>query len=149
MSGWKALLAAATIGLALATPAGADSGILDGVDLESSDIVGKCTYNGRTDSGNALQFVFGGAAVVAVTNTTPPDVLAVTCDLISPAQDIPGEEPTLRASLTCQPGPGACVTSPGLAGPWPMRPVLICISGYTITGSAVTPLPGACNTAPL
>ena len=114
---------------------------------EVPEVAGRCAYAGSTGADATMRFVFGGSAIVPP-GIDPPDVVVVTCELVSPAQGIPGEVPEQRASVTCEPGP-VCAIPPGVAGPWPMRPVFVCATGFAVFGSEVEDLAPACTDDPV
>ena len=134
------LIAAATVVGALAAPALAGSRQQGSIQAGSQGVIGKCTYHGSTTLSGELTFRFGGVAVASSEETTPPPLSSASCTLISPAQGLAGEQPELRASTACPQGL-PCTTPIGLAGPWPVRPVKICIEGPDI--------PFSCSDTPL
>lgn len=151
MRPWQVRLLTVATGLALASPATAGDSVSGAALLASDDVVGKCTYAGFTHPSGGAEYVFGGTATGTAAGGSPPALVAMTCTLVSPAQGIPGEQPELRASTTCHPGP-VCSVPPGTAGPWPLRPVLICVSGSVAFGPAdpvVEEIPATCTAAPL
>ena len=99
-------------------------------------VAGDCNVNGeRRHDGSGMSYTFGGEAVATSTSQSQPEVTAVKCTLISPAQGIPGERPTLtRESLDVACPGAACSTGYlGFSG-WPIRPVKICITGFAVFG---------------
>lgn len=121
----RLLLAATAIGMSftLTTPAHADAIVND----LAGTVTGRCTYAGATVSGG-MQFVFGGAATAITGDPAQPQTV-IYCSLVSEAQGLPGELPTLVASFTnsC---PGGSCAGVGTSEVWPMRPVEICVAAF-------------------
>lgn len=107
-------------------------------DAGSEDVAGWCTFTGTTTPTGELQFAYGGRAVASSTGARVPDTTVVTCTLESPAQGLPGEQPTLTQSITVA-SPGATAAAADTTPPWPVRPVRVCVSGYAVF-DPVTPV---------
>jgi hypothetical protein len=79
-----------------------------------------------------MQYQLGG--VIASSSTSQsPEFIAIRCALISPAQGLPGERPTLTAEFEAE-CPGSMCAGANTVTDWPVRPVVICISGYARFG---------------
>jgi hypothetical protein len=103
------------------------------VTVSAEQVSGVCSFTGQTTLTGQRQYHFGGQAVASSASQSQPELTVVKCTLISPAQGLPGERPTLVAEfeIGC-PGP-VCVTASTVTN-WPVRPVVICISGYARFG---------------
>ena len=99
-------------------------------------VAGRCTYSGQTSpTGATTQYEFGGEAVSSSTSQSQPELTAIQCRLVSEAQGIPGERPTLTADSPSVACPGlACATGGTPVLGWPVRPVKICITGFAVFG---------------
>ena len=116
----------------------------------AEQVAGWCRVTGQTSlNGATMRYEFGGEAVASSTSQSQPEVTSIQCELISPAQGIPGERPTLSAkspSAACPgpvcntgsvethcPGP-VCVSGDVVVSGWPVRPVKACITGFAVFG---------------
>ena len=149
MSVRKSLVAAASAlaALAFAMPAEAEEGFgvtsaFAGMISSTSGaaaeefLAGRCSYTGQPSlTGANMQYEFGGEAASSSTSQSQPEVTAIQCRLVSPAQGIPGERPTLTADTPSVACPGAvCATGGVPVSGWPVRPVGICITGFAVFG---------------
>ena len=122
---------AAALSLALPSSADVYDDVVSAAAQGTEDVTGWCTFSGTTTPEGDLQFAYGGHAVATSTGARPPEATVITCTLESPAQGLPGEEPTKDASVSVA-GPGAVSAAAGTTPPWPVRPVRICVSGYAV-----------------
>ena len=166
----RKIVIAATIALACAAPAHAEEGAgvntqfagdiasttasLTGPNTNSigaENVAGQCTYTGQTTLTGQMQYQYAGEAAASSTSVSQPEVTDVKCTLISPAQGLPGEMPTLSTSFEALCPLAACVSAGTVSG-WPVRPVIVCVDGYSLFGP--TPVvrkdvPHACKTSTL
>jgi hypothetical protein len=149
----RKIVLVAAVALSLAAPANAEEGLgvntqFAGNIISSSEallpegtrrtpgaeqVSGQCTYTGQTTVSGQMQFQFGGEAAASSTSQSQPELTVVKCTLVSPAQGLPGERPTLTAEFEVGcPGP-VCATASTVTN-WPVRPVVVCISGKAAFG---------------
>ena len=104
--------------------------------IGDEQVAGRCTFTGQTSlSGATMQYEFAGEAVATSTSQSQPEVTAIKCTLVSPAQGIPGERPTLTFDSPDIACPGfACATGQVQISGWPVRPVKACITGFAVFG---------------
>lgn len=114
MSRWKVLLLLA----AAAYPAPAHA-------AAANEATARCTFAGVTTLAGQFEFVFGGTIVATATGTTQASSTTITCRLVSG---------TVSSATTRTCSTPACATV-GRAGPWPIRPVVICASGEAVYGN--------------
>ena len=146
------LLAAAAVALSFAVPAHAEEGLgvntqFAGVIVSQSEalvgpsassiaaelVVAMCSYTGQTTPTGTMQYQYAGEAVAISTSQSQPELTVVKCTLTSPAQGLPGEQPTLSTSFEAACPLAACVAAGTVTG-WPVRPVESCVDGYAIYG---------------
>ena len=144
------LLAAAAVALSFAPAAHADEvigirtryfGITvgsseqigPGIHIEGEQVTGACSYTGQTMLDGTLQFEYAGEAIATSATQSQPELTDVMCTLTSPAQGLPGEEPTRTASFEVACPLYACATASAVTG-WPVRPVQVCVDGWSIFG---------------
>lgn len=115
--------------LALALPV-----IPAGATPVADQVSGWCAYTGTMTADGRLAIAYGGYTVAnAAADGLPPAQTVVTCSVESPAQGLPGEEPTLRETVTVG-MPGATAVAAATTPPWPLRPVRVCVSGRAVFG---------------
>jgi hypothetical protein len=145
------ILATAAVALSFAVPAHADEPIgiatqFGGVVVSSSEVTvdihvdgdveavsGACTYAGQTTPDGLMQYEYGGWAASSSTSLSQPELTDVQCSLSSPAQGLPGELPTQTVSFEVACPLYTCATA-SLVPAWPVRPVVVCVDGYTVFG---------------
>jgi len=148
----RKVVAAAVVALAYAAPAYADdyhAGVsfdyVGTVFSASADVTvdvhtpgnqnvgAHCTFYGQTGLNGGFDFQYAGEAVSTSTSVIQPMLTDVKCTLISPAQGLPDEQPTLTASFEVACPLYACATA-STVSTWPQRPVIVCVDGYGIFG---------------
>lgn len=148
----RTLLAVVAAALALVAPARADEGLgvntqligavastCDSINAHGRSSLGGescgawCGYSGGTNATGGWDYEFSGAIVGVSATQSPPELADLKCTLMSPAQGLPGERPTLSASCEIALGSAASECWSGVVG-WPARPVVLCVDGYVIFG---------------
>ena len=128
MSQRRVLFAAAAIVATSLTPAVADDAASR---VGTQEVAGSCGYVGVTTLTGQIQYTFGGEARARSTDPTTiqPIGTRAICTLISPAQGLPGELPTISQTTETRMSGAVAVTPLAQTSPWPLRPVRICVSG--------------------
>lgn len=147
----RRIIAVTAVALTFAVPAHAEEGIgvnaqFAGSIFSSSEdpaqrgapgaeqVNGECYYYGQLNRQGLMTFEFGGQAVATSTSQSQPELTALECTITSPAQGLPGERPTLSISTGLIGCPGPVCAIGGTVDNWPVRPVVVCISGYAEFG---------------
>lgn len=149
----RKVIAAVAVVASFAVPAYAEEGI--GVNVQfagsvfssSEDVTarnknnpgaeqvnGECYYYGHLTPQGAMQYEFGGQAVATSTSQSQPELVVLECTLVSPAQGLAGERPTLTVKAGPIGCPGAACVIGGTVAGWPVRPVYVCIDGSATFG---------------
>ena len=99
--------------------------------IGSQELAGKCAYVGVTTLTGQIQFAFGGATESYSTEpaSIQPIGTRATCTIKSPPQGLPGELGLLTQVTDIRLSGAVAAAPPGMTPPWPLRPVLICVSG--------------------
>lgn len=92
----------------------------------ATNVLARCHYAGVTTVAGQFEFVYAGGVAAASTDTDQPYVTSITCRMVSPEQ--PGFPGTTVSDESTQECTGAVCATAGTAGPWPVRPPLICWS---------------------
>jgi hypothetical protein len=99
----------------------------------AEQVAGQCTYTGQTTLTGSMQYQYAGETAASSTSQSQPELTVTKCTLWSYAQGLPGEMPTQSTSFEAA-CPGAVCVSAGMVTGWPVRPVVVCVDGYTIFG---------------
>jgi hypothetical protein len=160
---FRRTVAVAALVLSFAVPARAEEGLgvatqLAGVTSASDSalataqqVLGACWYLGQTTVSGLMDFRYGGSAVATSAGIAQPQITDVKCTLISPAQGVPGEEPTRTASFDAACPLGSCTANATVAG-WPVRVTVICVDGSAVFGpvpAKTVSIVHACRTSSL
>ena len=104
-------------------------------------VTGVCQYTRQpTVGGSGMKYAFSGTAVATATLYSYASTF-ITCTLVSPARGLPGEQPTLTARVEARCSGVTCSTAVAGVSDWPVRPVMICVSGsawFMFPSAAVT-----------
>ena len=148
----RKILAVAAVAMSFAVPAHAEEGLgvntqfagdivsssealigASGASVGAEQVAGQCTYTGQTTLTGTMQYQYAGEAVASSTSQSQPLLTVTKCTLTSPAQGLPGEQATQTTSFEAACPLMACASAGTVTG-WPVRPVEVCIDGYTIFG---------------